>query len=118
MSDERRTQDSVTYVEFGGLVELLFLPEHEPITGHDLSTLHQQEREQENGDQDVSVSGAEVRLVDLPGNGTNVPFFILHDRLALLELLLEGGDHVRAVVTLPFLDFSRGFAGNCFLFLL
>ena len=86
-------------------MELLFLPVHEPITGHDLGTLHKQERKQENRDQDLSISGSEVCLVDPPGNGTNVPLFILHDRLASLELLPECNNHIRSLLALPFLSF-------------
>ena len=102
-------------------MKLLFLPEYEPITGYDLRTLHQQEREQENGDHDVSVPSSEVRLIDLPGDSTNVPFFILHDRLALLELFPESGNCVRALFTFPFLlllDFIRDFVGLFFFLLL
>ena len=40
-----RKRDEIAYVESGRLVELFFLPEHEPITGHDLSALRQHERE-------------------------------------------------------------------------
>ena len=84
-----RRGDPIAHVESGGLVELLFLPEHEPIVGHDLSTLHQQEGEQESGDQDVSIPGGEVLLVCFSCDSADVPLFFLHDRLALLVLFLE-----------------------------
>jgi len=101
-------------------VELLFLPEHEPVAGHDLSTLHQQEREYENGGQDDTVSGSKVGLVDLPGDSTDTPFFLLHDRLALLVLFLQGGNRTRSFLTLPFrcFAFSRGFVDIFYLLLL
>jgi hypothetical protein len=94
--------DPITHVESGGLVELLFLPEHEPITGHDLSTLYQQGGEHASGDQDVSISGGEVLLVGLPCDGADVPFLLLHDRLALLVLFLEVS-RVGALLVLFFL---------------
>ena len=111
----------MTYIESCGSVELLFLPKHEPITGQDLSTLHQQERKEKSGDQDVSFSGGEVRLVDLPGDRAKAPFFVLHDRLSLFVLLLEDSDPVGALFTLAFflrLDFTRDFIGIILLFLL
>jgi hypothetical protein len=100
-------------------VELLFLPEHGPITGHDLSTLHQQESEHESGDQDVSVPRGGVFLVGFPGYNTDVPLFLLHDRLALLVLFLEVS-RIRAIFVLLFLhhlDSILGFVRFVFLLL-
>ena len=112
--DYRERVNPITYVKSDGLVELLFLPEHEPIAGHGLSTLHQQKGGQESGDQDVSISGGEVRFVGFPGDSANVPFFLLHDRLVLLGLILEAG-RVRALSFFSILSIL-GFVG--FLFLL
>jgi hypothetical protein len=65
-----------------------------------LSTLHQQEGDRESGDQDVSVSGSEVRFVGFPGDSANVPSFLPYDRLVLLGLLLEA-NRVRALSFSP-----------------
>ena len=95
----------VTHVESDGLMKVLFLPEYEPIAGQHPGDLHQKERKQESGDQDVSVSSRKVRPVDLPGDSTIAPFLLLHDRLAFLELLPRGGNRLRAIFTVPFLPF-------------
>ena len=39
---DKRKKGRCTHVEPAGFVELLFLPKHKPITGHDLGTLYQQ----------------------------------------------------------------------------
>jgi hypothetical protein len=112
--------DPIAHVESRGLVELLFLPGHEPIAGHDLRTLHEQEGEQESGDQDVSIPGGEVLLVGFPGDSADVPFLLLHDRLALLELFLEVS-RVGALLVLLFLhhlDSILGFVRFVLLLLL
>jgi hypothetical protein len=79
-------------------VELLILPEHEPIIGHDLSTLYQQERKQKSGNHDGSVSGEYVLIVDLPGHRASVPFLVLHDHFVLLVLFLEGSSRFKTAV--------------------
>ena len=117
----KRGGGEITYVESRRLVELVFLPVHEPITGHDLSTLQEHERKEENGDHDVSSSGGEVSPVDLPSDGTNVSFFILHDRFALLVLFSECGDGLSSFVAFPFslfLDFLSEFISIFLLFVL
>ena len=114
----KRGGGEITYVESERLVELVFLLVHEPITGHDLSTLQEHERKEENGDHDVSSSGGEVSPVDLPSDDPNVPSLILHDGLALLVLLLECSNGLGSFVALPFflfLDFLREFVGIFFL---
>lgn len=118
MGDSRKKGGEITYVESGRLLELSFLPVHKPITGHDLSTLQEHERKEESRDHDVSSSGGEVSPVDLPGDGTNVSFFLLHDRLSLLVLLPECGDGLGSFTVFPvylFLDFLREFIGIDFL---